>query len=59
VRRKQRQYQDMKRSAAAAVGKLNLRKLAKKGRKKIARQSIEKRWREARAQEKKARRHYD
>jgi hypothetical protein len=55
VRKKQGEYLGMKKSAARALGKLNLRKLLAKRRKKIARLAIERRWRKARAQEKKAR----
>ena len=58
VKRNQGEYLGMKKSAARAVGKLNLRKLSGRRRKKIARLAIERRWRKARAQEKKARKQY-
>jgi len=59
VKENQREYLGMKKATAVALGKLNLRKLSVKRHKKIARLAIERRWRKARAHEKKARRQYD
>jgi hypothetical protein len=55
VRKKQGEYLGMKKSAARTLSRLNLRKPLAQKRKKIARLAIERRWRKARAQEKKAR----
>jgi hypothetical protein len=59
VKENQREDRGMKKSTALALGKLNLRKLSSKRRRKIARLAIERRWRTARAQEKKTRKQYD
>ena len=59
MKENQREYRDMKESEALALGKLKLRKPSAKRRKKIARLAIERRWRKARAQEKKARKQDD